>query len=381
MRIFFEALLSVLIIYSVQISAQENEPYYTKHWSIALSQESIGGRYPITTFIPTRYLLFIQNRNDLLKIGSQEYVAATTQDDVDVLVLNETVSGQSFRQSVGRHQVIFNCPYDLCRAPGCDRNDPEQLWQIGAGEAFEFVNSEEDELIALRGIRVTGDTLVGYMNINELYALNRQGVITRADYPHPKFKIQRTEVKNVGTDCSQIKAVGYEQPVSDQVELERLVLETFEIGRVKTNLGNIVYEKEIGKKGQRVSFFVYDVENMRVQENFRMVAAVTYLCREKGLSEAPVRVEKVHIKNLSDRKDHFLDFAKYKSPDLLLDYLNSPYLFSVNTYQQYIDLIKRLGEEFGERALAGYFLSEFNVSCRSVDRGKPEIREYSYRAD
>jgi len=169
--------------------------------------------------------------------------------------------------------------------------------------------------------------------------------------------------------------------VSDQMELERLVLETFEIGRVKTSLGNIVYEKEIGKKGQKVSFFVYDVENLRMQENFQMVAAVTYLCREKGLSEVPVRIEKVQIRNLLDKRDHFLDSAKYKSPDLLLDYLNSPYLFSVNTYQQYIDLIKRLGDEFGDRALAGYFLSEFNVSCRSVDRGKPEIRGYSYRAD
>lgn len=381
MRILFEALLSVLIIYSTQIFAQENEPYYTKHWSIALSQQSIGGRYPITTFIPTRYLLFIQNRDSLKKIGSQEYIAATTQDDVKVLVLNETVSGRSFKKSVGRHQVIFNCPYDLCRKPGCDRNDPEQLWQIGAGEAFEFINSEEEELIALRGIRVTGDTLVGYMNINELYALNRQGVITRADYPHPKFMIHRTEVKNIGTDCSEIKAAGYEQPVSDQMKLERLVLETYEIGRVKTSLGNIVYEKEIGKKGQKVSFFVYDIENERMQENFQMIAAVTYLCREKGLSEAPVRIEKVQIKNLLDKRDHFLDFVKYKSPDLLLDYLNSPYLFSVNTYQQYIDLTKRLGDEFGDRALAGYFLSEYNVSCRSVYRSKPEIRGYSYRGN
>lgn len=118
MRILFEALLSVLIICSAQISAQENEPYYARQWSIALSQESIGGRYSITTFIPTLYLLIIQDRNDLKKIGSQEYIAATTQDDVDVLVLNETVSGRPFRESVGKHQVIFNCPYDLCRARG-----------------------------------------------------------------------------------------------------------------------------------------------------------------------------------------------------------------------------------------------------------------------
>lgn len=376
--IFFTALVYYLLA-PVRARAQQNDPYYAKHWSIALSQESVSGRYPITTFIPACFLLIVKDRNDLKKIGSQDYVAATTQDGVDVLVLNETVSGRPFSQTVGRHQVIFNCPYDLCRTPGCDRNDPEQMWQIGAGEAFEMFNSEEDELIALRGIRVNSDTLLGYMNINELYKLNEQGIITRADYPHPKYVIQRTEVKTLGTNCSQVKTAGYEEPASEQADLEKLVLEAFGIGRIKTTLKNILYEKEIGKKGRKISFFVYDVENMRMAEKFRMVAAVTYTCRERGLGEAPVRIERVHIKNLSDRKDHFLDFEKYKSPDVLLDYLNSPYLFSVNTYEQYIDLIKRLGEEFGDREMAGYFLSQFNISCRSVDRSKPEIRDYSYR--
>jgi hypothetical protein len=80
-------------------------------------------------------------------------------------------------------------------------------------------------------------------------------------------------------------------------------------------------------------------------------------------------------------KEHFLDFEKYKSPKVLLEYLHSPYLFSVNTYQQYIDLVRRLGDEFEDRALAGYFLSENNVSCRSLYRSLSEVRGYSYLKD
>jgi hypothetical protein len=381
MRKFNFNILGILILTSLLAPAQDSEAYYAKHWSIALSPEPQNGYYQITTFIPTRYLLFIEDRNDFRKIGSQDYLYATTQDDVPVLVLVQTVSEQPFRKSVGRHQVIFNCPYDLCRTEGCDRNDTEQLWQIVAGEAFEMVNFEEDEMITLRGMRINNDILTGYININELHILHRQGIITRTDVPHPYYNIQRTEVANIGTDCSQIKNAGYEEPLGNQPELEKLVLEAFGIGRVKTGVGNIIFEKEIGAGGEKTAFFVYDIENRRVTEKYRMVAAVTYMCREKGISETPVRIKKVHLKNLMTEQEHFLDFEKYKSPDVLLNHLNSPYLFSVNTYQHYIDLIKRLGDEFENRALAGYFLSEFNVSCRSLDRSRGEIRGYSYRED
>jgi hypothetical protein len=255
------------------------------------------------------------------------------------------------------------------------------LWQIVAGEAFEMINFEEEEIIKLRGTRINNDTLTGYVNINELHTLHRRGIITRTDVPHPHYHIQRTEVMNIGTDCSQIKLAGYEEPLGTQPELEKLVLEAFGIGRVKNNLGNILYEKEIGAKGEKLAFFVHDIENMRMAEKYKMIAAVTYLCREKGISETPIRIEKVHLKNLMTGKEHFLDFEKYKSPKVLLEYLHSPYLFSVNTYQQYIDLVRRLGDEFEDRALAGYFLSEYNVSCRSLYRSRSEVRGYSYLKD
>jgi hypothetical protein len=120
MRKFILIILGIKFLTSWPVSAQVNDPYYTKLWSIALSPEPINGYYQITTFIPTRYLLFIEDRNDLRRIGSQDYLNAITQDDVPVLVLAQTVSEQPFRESVGRHQVIFNCPYDLCRTEGCE---------------------------------------------------------------------------------------------------------------------------------------------------------------------------------------------------------------------------------------------------------------------
>ncbi len=371
-----------ILLFPVWIAAQEGNPYYTKQWSIALSQTPVGGYYQLTTFMPTRYLLFIRDRNASVRIGSQEYLAATTQDGVDVLVLEEMVSEQPFRRSVGRHQVIFNCPYMLCRTPACNRSDSSQVWQVDPGEAFEMINFEEEPLINLRGIRVasdTLDTLAGYMSVDELHDLDRQGVITRTDLPLPRYRIQRIELGSIGTGCSQVKPAGYEQPAGEQAELEQLALQSFGFGRLKSGGGNLLYEKPLGKKRQQISFLVYQVQDLQVQNHFKMIAAVTYLCRERDGGEAPVRIERVRIRNLKDEKDYLLEFEKYKSPDILLNYLYSPYLFSVNTYQQYIDLIRRLGETFGDRELGGYFLSEFNRSCRSVDRGRPEVREYSYR--
>lgn len=371
-----------IFLLTARVAAQQGDFYYTKQWSIALSQTPVGGYYQLTTFMPTRYLLFIQDRNARVRIGSQDYLAATTQDGVDVLVLEEMVSEQPFRRSVGRHQVIFNCPYALCRTPACNHSDSSQVWQVDPGEAFEMINFEEEALINLRGIRVasdTLDTLAGYMSVDELHDLDRQGVLTRTDLPFPRYRIQRIELGSIGTGCGQVKPAGYEQPAGEHAELEQLALQAFGFGRRKSGGGNLVYEKPLGKKRQQVSFLVYQVQDLQVQSQFKMVAAVTYLCRERDSVEVPVRIEKVRIHNLKDGKEYLLEFEKYKSPDILLNYLYSPYLFSVNTYPQYIDLIRRLGDTFGDRELAGYFLSEFNRSCRSGDRGRPEVREYSYR--
>lgn len=362
--------------------SQHGDFYYTKQWSIALSQTPVGGYYQLTTFMPTRYLLFIQDRKARVRIGSQDYLPATTQDGVKVLVLEEMVSEQPFRRSVGRHQVIFNCPYALCRTPACNRSDSSRVWQVDPGEAFEMINFEEEALIHLRGIRFTGDTLdtlVGYISVDELHDLDRQGVLTRTDLPFPRYQIQRIELENLGTGCSQVKPAGYEQPPGERAELEELALQALGFGRRKGEGGNLLYEKPAGKKRQKISFLVYQVQDLQLQNQFQMVAAVTYQCRERDGLEVPVRIERVRIHSLKDGKEYLLEFEKYKSPDILLNYLYSPYLFSVNTYQQYIDLIRRLGDTFADRELAGYFLSEFNRSCRSVDRNRPEVREYSYR--
>jgi hypothetical protein len=89
-----------------------------------------------------------------------------------------------------------------------------------------------------------------------------------------------------------------------------------------------------------------------------------------------LKVEHVDITSLENGKTYdALSYEDFKTPEKLV---GSPYLFSVNTYQQYTDLMIRLGDIFGDRALAGLFLAEFNRSCSSSMRKKELCSSYSY---
>ncbi len=55
-----------------------------------------------------------------------------------------------------------------------------------------------------------------------------------------------------------------------------------------------------------------------------------------------------------------------------------PYFFSINNVNQYMNAIKYLGGIFDDRSIAGYFLSEFNRSCKATKR-KNECSNYEMK--
>lgn len=364
------------------VVADAADAYYAFEESFALSQIAERGSHPITTFVPRLYLLYIENRDETQTVVERDYLKATTQDGVKVLVLESTVSKRPFRESVGNHQVIFNAEYDLCKQQGCLRTDSDMNWHIRRGESFEIIQGlANDGVISLRGTR-QDNVLVAYVSQAELDDISRRGIITRADRRHPKYEIERTELTRLGTKCGQVRNVGSEVAASQDSairKLESLAVSSLNLGSLSeaNNLPRIHFTDKIGDVDREVQFAVYTAK--QGEESRRFATAIIYECKTTGVAARPVRILSVDILDVETQRRYPLQLGRFPSADQLIDLINTPYLFSVNGYEQYSNLMDRLGNIFEDRSLAGYFLSEFNRSCRSRDRNSDLCKGHDYR--
>ena len=105
---------------------------------------------------------------------------------------------------------------------------------------------------------------------------------------------------------------------------------------------------------------------------------MTYLCERQGIVYSEERIQFVQIIRPDNGRRYNLDYNDYKSSDTLMELIVPPFLFSVNCYDQYTNLMNKLGHVFEDRCLAGYFLSEFNRSCASRYRTRERCQSYSY---
>jgi hypothetical protein len=58
----------------------------------------------------------------------------------------------------------------------------------------------------------------------------------------------------------------------------------------------------------------------------------------------------------------------FRTPKTLRDLTGAPYLISINDYAHFERVIANLSNKIGDRTLAGYALSELNVSCKFKER-------------
>jgi hypothetical protein len=369
------SIIFVVGLFPSTVIAQGTDPYFAIEENIALSRRVENGLYPKTTYIPRTFLLFIKDRLDTKTISHEPYLAATTQDGVDVWIHATTVSEKPFREQVGHHQIIFNVRHTLCRRIGCDKNIEHRVWQIYAGEAFEVEDPENCSICKLTGDR-RGTKIVGYMTKSEIDTLTTRGFITRADRRHPKYMIVRREAKTAETKCNEERDRNQLVPLKGDPEVEHLAIEAWQLGSVgDTNL--LKLSQDYGGKQTKYSFFVYDVENTRTGEKSRFVSQVIFACKKSGTVEELLYIADVYLKDISGGRMYPLSYKDHDTPTDLLKYTEAPYLFSVNSYKQYSELIENLGVTFDDRALAGYFLSEYNRSCAS--RYRENCKGHSYK--
>lgn len=356
------------------------DPYFAFEESFALSRTPVEGSYPIISFIPRTMLLYITNRDEITKISGRDYLKATTQDGVEVFVDATTVSRNTFENTIGSHEIIFNSAKRLCREIGCNKEVPEQVWKVHAGDAFKKYNSATSGFYKLEGIRY-GQQIIGYIKDDELEELALFGAITLADKKHPKYKITKKSESKLSTKCGEIVKKGTVKKLGVGVEIDSSILSAFGFG-IKAGIGADVTSeitKEYGGSDKKISFILYNIKNMRTDEKTKLVAQIVYKCEQGPLIDTLKTIERVDIRNPETKKTYSLAFKEFNTPDDLSKYTGYPYFFSVNSYKQYLDIMERLGNTFEDRCLAGFFLSEFNRSCKSKYRSKPKATAYSYR--
>lgn len=207
------------------------------------------------------------------------------------------------------------------------------------------------------------------------------GIITRADQTHPKYTITKEISKDMSTQCGEIVTRGTTKELGGKIDIELPILETFGIG-IGIGAGaakKVKIEKSYGAQNQKFSFYRYRIKNNRTGEQNLMLSQVIYECNQGPLISLLKRIVRVDMINPKTKRIYTLSSDAFKTPEDLYRYSGSAYLFSVNTYQQYSDLMERLGVIFEDRSLAGFFLSEFNRSCGSKFRRLDKVARYSYK--
>jgi hypothetical protein len=376
------AVLLCLIFSDTKLMSQPGtNRYLAINETFALTQIPVDNRYLIIAFIPRYFLLFIDNRNDTVKIpnSSHSYVKATTQDGVKVLVNAQDVSTDTFDKLIGQHQYIFNAEYDIFKDQERDPVDPD-VWRVGPGEAFFTKTPLADPIIKLEGTRLGGTIkIIGYLDRTKLDELENNGTVTRSDKLHPKYTIDKTEITTFSTDPGQIKNAGDRIMLPPNCEIEQLLLQRTNIGEVVGTAPQLEarLNTNLGALGKKISFFGYKVfdntNNTGSNNSFMYIVMVEYECTTDLLRNVPVRINRVEAFGPQDTWR--LNYQDFPSLDEMKNIINSPYLFSINNYPQYLHLIERLSQRIGDRTLAGYFLCEFNRSLPSRERPK---FKYSY---
>lgn len=385
-------LVLLLCILSGTVLAQESLQKIACRQNYGLGIEKEKGYYPyhpVTTFIPTTFLLFdIDFKEPDLKVN-EAYLAATTQDGVRVYMLESAVSKFSFTQIFSQHHgIIFNSDFDVCLNPSCDINNDDELLRIRSGEVFKTVGIGPDGLTVRlagdRGTKRNPSEIVGYIRQAKLDQLNKKAIVTYASQTHPRYKVIKKISSNLNTKCGE-KIESHHSMVLDTItDTDRLIIDSFNLANIKKfddETFQIQFEKSYGDEGKEIEYRVYEAFDRREQPERKetYIAQTTYLCDEQVIGIRN-RIEKVVM--LMKESSQTIVLESCSTPKDLLKFTQAPYLFSINNATHYLQLMENLSHKFQNRAIAGYFLAEFNRSCKGKYRKiKAECQYKEYYCD
>lgn len=360
----------------------DDSPYYTVYRTWALAPPGAETPGKIITFLPRRYLLYVENRNDFVKVAGHDYVQAITQDGTKVLVFEESISKKTFRISIGEHEVIFNIAFQLCKTIGCDPDEYTAV-PVERGDAFK-IKSEENGFYKLEGTRPNGP-FQGYISIDRLAQMKTIGQITRADDPTPRYKIEKTKSTALTTECGEVKV---ENSISDILDGERStarILKQIPLASVFPGGQKIRFLRAFGEENYMYNFYLYTIEDQAqepgsARRSFYVSAAFKIHCRRNSLGTTQMLyIDTVNFVSdqqpnegelISDYQQKEVEFTidEFGTPKNLIEKTGAPYMISINNESHFNRALEIISLKIADRTLAGYILSEINRSCRSSER-------------
>lgn len=380
-------LISVFLLSSSHAAGQPNADQGQPRWAVkesfALRAESENGRYTVITFIPRSFLLYDIDFTEPDSSAGQAYAAATTQDGARILILEDTISKNILDPTAGERLVIFNASVGICEVPNCDTQDEDDLLPVAAGERF----SAEDvggELLQLTGDR-NGEIITGYISEARVKSLEQEAIVTDPALPLPRLTIARASARLPSLGCGEVRTANdeltlnqFDEQGSESIsEADRVTFEHFDLGNISplNDEFRVQFTKAYGSADEAHEYRTYTVVDNWDNSTRIFAAQIVYRCAGTAPNRTPRVITAVSLK---DQDGTPIEFTPLGAPDNLIDRTAAPYLWSINNERQYRDIMTILASKLENRALAGYFVTEFNRSCRKRDRGSNDCQKIQY---
>ena len=357
----------------------DDSPYYVTFKTWALATPSLETGLKVVSFLPRRYLLYIEDRDAREEWFGVSYLRAVTQDGVNVLVDPDSVSRKTFRQWIGTHEVIFNSEFLLCKHQGCRPSDVT-AWSIDRGDAFQIAATEKG-VHRLEGQR--DGPFHGFISVTELEDLKQRGLITRVDESHPRYSIEKRRVPALATKCGETRPAGNLYPLElSDFDATTAVLKQLKIALVDGE--RVKVTADYGERARMYEFFSYQIEDHEEPPGspdrfFDVAAGIKYVCRIGDLGIVTRQYIEVVTLGSSRRAETVeIRIEDFGTPKDLLELTDSPYMISINKPSHFSRALDILSSKIKDRTLAGYAITELNRSCRSLERANPKSKCLSY---
>jgi hypothetical protein len=387
MKVLISSVFCIVPLLTFNTSAQEEftaeNAYVTLVESFGISTKKEGDKFRTITFIPRTFLLFKIDREEPDNKVGRDYLAATTQDGVRVFIKERVVSKGPFKTVFGEQDVIFNKQQKVCYESSCNQDDDDQLLQINAGEVFTMEERLVDssiiyKLVGNRGNRNLVNEVIGYISKVELDELNQKSIVTYTGLKHPRYSVSSNESKKMNTTCGQKHIKGESKTLGPIDNTDKEIIDAFKLGSISLDKTVVNFSKSYGDNKKEVIYKSYDVIDNRQKTAIKTqyAAQLIYSCDEQGIFQTRNFIESVSFINSSTGEAQ--TFTPNGTPNDLHEKIGAPYLYSINNSRHYFALMDHLSTKFESRALAGYFLSGFNRSCRGTERKSIECQHKAY---
>lgn len=207
---------------------------------------------------------------------------------------------------------------------------------------------------------------------------NKDGVGVSTDRPQPELSVIRKKGNYFNLECgdSRRRNDGIQRVYGENInKYDKIINDHFGLAHIRKDgttrndqpRFNVEFREDYGEDNRSYEYRVYKVKENNpdtdrdTEKPKEYAARIIYEC-DDGEQQ---RISSVVLKQEGRMRITLESWGTPEDPQLRR-FTNTPhYLYSVNNRRQYFALMSILGEFFPNKAESGYFLAEFNRSCKS----------------